>query len=105
MIPFGLTNAPATFRGYINKISAEKLDIFIIVYLDDIFIYIESSEEKYLEAVEWVLDQLLKYLLYANLKKCRFYQDKMRFLGYIISYQGICMEEEQIKVIHNWLEP
>ena len=36
---FGLTNAPATFQGYINKIFAEKLNIFAIVYLDDIFIY------------------------------------------------------------------
>ena len=38
MIPFGLSIAPASFQGYINKILAEKLDIFIIVYLDDILI-------------------------------------------------------------------
>ena len=39
VMPFGLSNAPASFQGYINKILAEKLDIFVIVYLDDIFIY------------------------------------------------------------------
>ena len=39
---FGLSNAPASFQGYINKILAEKLDIFVIVYLDDIFIYTEN---------------------------------------------------------------
>ena len=33
-----------------------------------------------------MLEQLQKYLLYANLKKCRFYQQKVRFVGYIISY-------------------
>ena len=38
-MPFGLFNAPATFQGYVNKILAEKLDIIIIVYLDDILIY------------------------------------------------------------------
>ena len=41
--PFGLSNAPASFQGYINKILAEKLDIFIIVYLDDILIYTEDQ--------------------------------------------------------------
>ena len=36
---YDLFNASATFLGYVNKIMAEKLDIFIIVYLDDILIY------------------------------------------------------------------
>lgn len=51
MISFWLTNAPDTFRGYINKILAEKLDIFIILYPDNIFIDTESSEKDYLKAV------------------------------------------------------
>ena len=40
---FGLSNAPASFHGYINKILAKKLDVFVIVYLDDILIYIEDT--------------------------------------------------------------
>ena len=50
-MPFGLSNAPASFQGYINKILAEKLDIFVIVYLDDIFIYIKDPGQGYVEAV------------------------------------------------------
>ncbi len=41
-MPFDLFNLPASFQGYINKILAEKLDIFVVVYLDDILIYIED---------------------------------------------------------------
>ena len=76
-MPFGLTNAPATFQGYINKILAEKLDVFVIVYLDDILIYTEDESEGHVQAVRWVLDQLRKFSLYANLKKCRFHQEEV----------------------------
>ena len=47
VILFGLTNALATFQDYINKILAEKLNVFVIVYLDDIFIYTENEDEKH----------------------------------------------------------
>ncbi len=86
VMPFGLTNTPATFQGYINKILAEKFDVFVIVYLDDILIYTENEGEEHVQAVRWVLDPLRKYSLYVKLKKCRFYQDEMRFLGYIVSH-------------------
>ncbi len=91
VMPFGLTNAPATFQGYINKIMAKKLDVFVIVYLDDILIYTENEGEEHVQAVRWVLDQQRKHSLYANLKKCRFHLDEVRFLGYIVSHQGIQM--------------
>ena len=72
-MPFGLSNAPASFQGYINKILAKKLDVFVIVYLDDILIYIENEGQGHVEAVLWVLDLLRKNGFFVNLKKCRFY--------------------------------
>ena len=48
---FGLSNTPAIFQGYVNKILAKKLDIFIIVYLDDILIYIKNIGQSYVKAV------------------------------------------------------
>ena len=50
-MPFGLTNAPVTFQDYIKKILAEKLNIFMIVYLDDILIYTESKGEEHVQAI------------------------------------------------------
>ena len=48
---FGLTNAPANFQGYINKIFAKKFDIFIIIYLDDIFIYTNNNRDGQIVAI------------------------------------------------------
>ena len=98
-MPFGLINAPASFQGYINKILAEKLDIFVIVYLDDILIYTEDDGDGHVTAVRWVLEQLRKFSLYANLKKCRFHQDKVRFLGYVVSSRSIHIEDKKIKAV------
>ena len=92
-MPFGLSNGPASLQGYINKILAEKLDVFIIVYLDIILIYNKNEGQGHVQAVWWVLDLLRKNGLFANLKKCRFHQDEVRFLGYIVSAQGVRMED------------
>ena len=50
-MPFDLSNAPASFQDYVNKILAEKLDIFIIVYLDNIFIYTKDTGQGHVNAV------------------------------------------------------
>ncbi len=50
-MPFGLTNTPAIFQSYINKILAKTLNIFIIVYLDNIFIYTENEIKKHIESI------------------------------------------------------
>ena len=105
VMPFGLSNAPATFQGYVNKILAEKLDIFVIVYLDDILIYTKDPGQPHVEVVRWVLDQLRKYSFFVNLKKCCFYQDKVRFPEYVVSSKGISIEAKQIEVIKKWPEP
>ena len=52
MMPFTLPNPPTHLQSYINKILAKKLDIFIIVYLDDIFIYTKNLYQTYVNNVE-----------------------------------------------------
>ena len=51
VMPFGLSNVLASFRNYINKNLAKKLDIFVIVYLDNILIYIKDQGQSHMEAV------------------------------------------------------
>ncbi len=52
----GLSNVSATFQGYINKILAEKLNVLVIAYLDDIFIYSKNNRKEYVNAIWSVLD-------------------------------------------------
>ena len=49
---FGLSNALASFQGYINKILVKKLNIFIIVYLDDIFIYTKDPKHAFIDLLQ-----------------------------------------------------
>ena len=53
---FGLSNALATFQGYVNKTLAEKLDMFVIIYMDDILNFTEDPGQPHIEAVRWVLN-------------------------------------------------
>ena len=83
----------------------EKLNVFVIVYLDDILIYTKDESKGHVQAVRWVLNQLCKFSLYANLKKCWFHQEEVWFLGYIVSLRGIRMEDERIRAVEQWPEP
>ena len=105
MMLFSLTNTPGSFQSYVNKILAKKLDIFVIVYLDDILIYTKDSGKVHVKAVWWVLEVLKKYSFYTNLKKCHFHQDEVRFLGFVVFRDGIRMEEERIDAVKKWPEP
>ena len=104
-MPFSLSNASATFKRYVNKILAKKLDIFVVIYLDDILIYTKNPGQPHVETVCWILDQLQKHSLFANLKKYRFYQDEVCFLGYMVLSKGISMEAERIEIIKDWPKP
>ena len=75
------------------------------MYLDDILIYSKDPGQLDVNAVQWVLEQLRKYGLDASLKKCRFHENEVQFLGYVVLAQGIWIEEEKIKVVKTWLKP
>jgi hypothetical protein len=93
-----LTNAPATFQAYINKILKSLLDITCVVYLDNIYIYSDSIE-KYTKYVREILDRLKKAKLYIKLFKCEFDKKKITFLKYVIGVYGIRMNNVKIRII------
>jgi hypothetical protein len=70
-VPFGLTNAPAVFMDYMNRIFRPYLDKFVIVFIDDILIYSKTVEE-HEEHLRLVLGIFKEKQLYAKLDKCEF---------------------------------
>ena len=75
------------------------------MYLDDIFIYTDDDGDGHIAAVRWVLGQLRKYSLYANLKKCRFHQEEVWFLGYVVFSKGIHIEDKRSRQSSSGLSP
>ena len=100
VMPFGLTNALATFQGFINYALRDLLDICCIAYLDDILIYSDDDTE-HVEHVRAVLKRLQEYGLYVKLEKCKFHTWRVGFVGYVVTPNGVSMEEDCVSTIRD----
>ena len=80
---FDLINASAIFQVYINQTMRDILDVYCIVYLDDILIYFENEKE-HEKHVREILRRLDRYQLFVKLSKCKFHKIAVRFLEYIV---------------------
>jgi len=103
-MPFGLTNAPGAFQRFMNDIFADMLDVCVVVYLDDILIY-SSDKKTHAKQVKEVLRRLRKHKLYAKPEKCEFHKEKVEYLGYILTPDGLFMDPAKVKTIQDWPEP
>ncbi|GBG74902.1 hypothetical protein CBR_g19415 [Chara braunii] len=104
VMPLGFTNAPATFQTTMNDIFRDILEEYVLVYLDDILVYIRTLED-HVRHLRNVLQRLCKHGFYAKLSKCRFAQSKVDFLRHYVSNQGLHMDDAKITVIAEWPVP
>ena len=79
VLAFGLTNAPATFMCLMNDVFREYLDDFILVFLDDIFVYSKNGEQ-HEQHLRKTLEKLREHKLYGKKSKCFFAKDKLVYL-------------------------
>ena len=77
---------------------------FVLVYLDDILIF-RKTEHEHREHIRQVMSILKAQKLYAKRSKCAFFQRSMKFLGHVISADGIAVDPDKIDVIKNWPQP
>eukprot|EP00253_Pinus_taeda_P020544 PITA_20544 len=104
VLPFGLTNEPATFMCMTNNVFHWFLDKFVLIFIDDILIYSRSQQE-HEEHLRLVLQTLREHQLYAKFSKCDFFKEEIQYLGHVITKEGIAVDPEKIKTIMEWPIP
>ena len=103
-MPFGLCNAPATFQRIMNYILRDVSGIKALVYLDDVIIFSETFES-HLKDIREVFTLIQNAGLKLKLKKCQFMKTSVKYLGHIISRDGIGPDPETIEKIVNYKTP
>nr|GEV65646.1 hypothetical protein [Tanacetum cinerariifolium] len=104
VMPFGLTNTPVVFMDLINQVCKPYFDKFVIVFIDDIFIYSKTKED-HENHLRLMLDLLRKEKLYAKFSKCEFWLQEVHFLGHVLNHDGIYVDPSKIKAVKSWKAP
>ena len=103
-MPFGLCNAPSTFQRLMQRIFGDQQCQSLLLYLDDIVVF-SSTFQQHLERLEVVLQRLKYESLKAKLSKCSFFQHEVRYLGHIISAEGVSTDPGKVVVVASWQPP
>ena len=104
IMPFGLTNAPSTFCTLMNKVFQPFLDLFVVVYMDDIVVYSKILQED-IQYLRQVFQVLRENELYVKNEKCAFAQQEVTFLGHIVGRGKLCMDLAKVQAIQDWEPP
>ena len=100
----GLSNAPAVFQSAMNQIFGPLLNRCVCVYLDDILIF-SKTEKEHLRHLEQVLALLRKHDLKAKMAKCEFFKPELKFLGHIVSVDGMRPDPAKVATVRDWPTP
>ena len=103
-MPFGLTNASVAFMDLMQRVFQPYLDQFVVVFVDDIFIY-SQSERDHEDHLKIILQLLRDHQLYAKFSKCEFWLIEVRFLGHVVSASGVSVDPEKVGAMMNWERP
>ena len=103
-MPFGLSNAPATYQR-LMELCLDGLHLSIcFIYLDDVIIFSNSFEE-HLDRLQKVLERIRQSGLKLSPKKCFFFQEKVKYVGHVVSQVGIEADPDKIEKVRSWPTP
>ena len=103
-LPFGITNASASFQRMMEYILRDLLPHICLVYIDDVIVHSIDNQE-HLDSIEKVFQCLRRYNVRLKPTKCSFFKKKLNFLGHTISDEGICADKDKVKAVQEWSSP
>ena len=101
VLPFGLTNAPATFMHLMHSIFREQLDDYIIIFLDDILVY-NKGLKAHVTHVHQTLSIMRQHRLYAKVSKCAFLQSRVEYMVHVVSTDGLSPDPANVQTVRDW---
>lgn len=104
VMPFGQTNAPATFQALMNELFKPYLRKFVLVFFDDILVYNRTLEE-HARHLDMVLQLLHQHSLFVNQKKCLFAQTSVEYLGHVVSGECVSADPSKVAAMQAWPIP
>ena len=117
VLPFGLINAPATFRTVMNKVfspptfnadgslnNEADLADFVLVFIDDILIFSKTAAD-HIRHIRAVLSVLRREQLLIKMSKCVWGQTELPYLGHIVSKDGIKTDPKKVQSVVDWPQP
>jgi hypothetical protein len=104
VMPFGLTNCPAMLQRVMNRIFEGYIDVFVMIYMDDVLIFSKDADE-HLKHLDKVLERLAQFEFKVRLDKCFWGKLELEFLGHLLSGRGIAPSPAKVKVVAEWQRP
>ncbi len=103
-LPMGLKIAPAVFQRLMNLVFKDQLNKILLIYLDDIVVYSKDATT-HLENLRTAFQRLKQAGLGVKAKKCQIFRTKIKFLGFIVSKEGVCLDPSKIEAVLNFPIP
>jgi len=104
VLPYGLCNAPATFQRLMDLVLSGLTWTTCLVYLDDVVVFSSTFDDHVLR-LQQVFDRLKQANLKLKASKCRLFQRKIKFLGSIVSQEGIAPDPTKVEAVVRWPIP
>jgi hypothetical protein len=103
-MPFGLTNAPATFQRMMESALSGLQWTSCLIYLYDVIVFGKTFTES-LQRLESILQRLRSASLKLKPTKCHLFQVSVKFLGHVLSKEGILPDQANTAKILAWEQP
>jgi hypothetical protein len=103
-LPMGLKTSPAVFQRLMNMAFQDYLKLFTLIYMDDVIIFSKSAEQ-HMKDLRKVFERMKSAGLRFKIEKCKFFRKELKFLGFVVSKQGIRLDPSKVDIVTQFPKP